>query len=377
MGKLDIVLLLFFVILLSYCQYPIDSFKQGNKKVLTWIIHMYPPYHNAGAEWMAHAINKSLIKQGYRVYVFIPKNDIGNTKKIFLELEKGKAIIGKQRQTPTVYQGVEIYSLNDLNMVRYAIDQSSLLCSHLDFSENTRRLAKRYHKPYLHILHNSFEYAKIKRWREDRHPTYLVANSNWIADVYRDIGYKMHIVYPPTYWRDYFVKDDKKVWVTLINLCKLKGGELLIRLAKAMPNVQFAGVKGAYNSQIVDRSVKNITYLDNTPDIKTIYAKTKILIMPSTYESWGRTAVEAMSSGIPVIANNTPGLSESTGKAGIMCDINNFDLWVKHIRRLLSDSKYYKQMSNLARDRAKALDPHIQLQALAAWIEKNVIPAKV
>ena len=47
--------------------------------------------------------------------------------------------------------------------------------------------------------------------------------------------------------------------------------------------------------------------------------------MPSRYESWGRVAVEAMSCGIPVIANPTPGLQESLADAGYFVKFNDVE----------------------------------------------------
>jgi len=62
--------------------------------------------------------------------------------------------------------------------------------------------------------------------------------------------------------------------------------------------------------------------------------------MPSEYESWGRVGVEAMASGIPVIAHPTPGLQESLGDAGVFVDRNDIDGWERAIRRLLTPRAY-------------------------------------
>ena len=78
--------------------------------------------------------------------------------------------------------------------------------------------------------------------------------------------------------------------------------------------------------------------------------------MPSEYESFGRTAIEAAASGIPTVAAPTPGLKESLGDAGIFCDLRNTDAWVKAIKDLMEDKDYYKERSQAAKKRAKELE---------------------
>jgi glycosyltransferase involved in cell wall biosynthesis len=81
-------------------------------------------------------------------------------------------------------------------------------------------------------------------------------------------------------------------------------------------------------------------------------------------------AVEAMSSGIPVIANPTPGLKEAMGNAGIFCYREDVSAWVREIKKLTEDESYYKSVSDRCRARAKELDPVPQMDAFAAWILK-------
>jgi len=132
--------------------------------------------------------------------------------------------------------------------------------------------------------------------------------------------------------------------VCLVNCNQNKGGSLLLHLAEKMPDVQFIGVKGGYSSQIVDTSFENIKYVENQKDIASVYKEVGILIMPSKNETWGRTAVEAMASGIPVIHSESPGLVECVGGAGILCPYNDEEAWMNAIRKLLSDKKYRENL---------------------------------
>jgi len=141
----------------------------------------------------------------------------------------------------------------------------------------------------------------------------------------------------------------------MINLSEWKGGKMFWKLARSMPDIQFLGVEGGYGKQIRKGGLPNVTILQNTPDIQSAYAKTKILIVPSAYESWGRVAIEAACSGIPVIASPTPGLKESLGESGVFADPTVPEDWQKAIR-LLQDSDTYDKYSKAVQKRAEKLD---------------------
>jgi glycosyltransferase involved in cell wall biosynthesis len=83
--------------------------------------------------------------------------------------------------------------------------------------------------------------------------------------------------------------------------------------------------------------------------------------MPSSYESWGRVAMEAACSGIPVIAAPTPGLKESLDYAGIFAKHDDVADWVEAIR-FLDDPKNYERYSKLTKKRAREVAEKFEKQ---------------
>lgn len=145
--------------------------------------------------------------------------------------------------------------------------------------------------------------------------------------------------------------------ITLINLNTNKGGQFFWDLARFAPQYQFLGVSGAYGQQIVPHSKpSNVLHMSHTPTIRDAYAMTKILLLPSEDESWGRVAIEAAVSGIPTIARNTPGIAEALGPSGILLPRREPNLWIEAIETL-QDEKNYECYSRAARDRAAQFIP--------------------
>ncbi len=56
-----------------------------------------------------------------------------------------------------------------------------------------------------------------------------------------------------------------------------------------------------------------------------------VLLLPSLHEGFGRTALEAMSAGIPVIASNRGAIPEVVGDAGLLLDPEDREAWIKGI----------------------------------------------
>lgn len=289
-------------------------------------VHGYLPNHNAGAETMLHQILVGLAGYGHRVTV--------------ITREPGA----------TEYEGVPIFDANDDRATKI-LENSDIIMTHLDFTKKAVRFARAFKKPLVHLVHNDkqLSYNQI-----DRTTCQLaVANSEWIAKTVHE-SIPAVIVYPPTDPAYYTTKTSRKA-ISLLNMNEAKGGKIFWQLARIFPEREFIGVIGAYGEQMTyDKELPNVTLYKNDPDVKKIYAKTGIVIMPSSYESWGRVGMEAACSGIPCIASPTPGLKESLGDSGVFANYDDVAGYVEAIRYLDVPENYQKH-SKAAKARAKVV----------------------
>lgn len=312
-------------------------------------IHLYPPKHNCGAEYMMHQTLKFLQSKGHEVRVILHQ---ANRYKI---------------DSVYSFDGVDVFPPTDY-LVDRLFEWCDFVFTHLDYTQLSINLAYRYKKKCVHFIHNYSVYSSIEN---AINPQYVVYNSEVARKV---INYKWNnfILHPPVDYRFYDTGKDteQNEFITLINLDLNKGGDILRQIAEKMPNKKFLGVKGSYSSsdkgQIVNQP-SNVKVIDNTTNIKKVYEITRILIMPSEFESWGRTATEAMCNGIPVINSGTEGLRENCSDAGIYVERENIDKWIKEIKKL-DKPENYKKASKLAKDRSRELDPINELNEFNNWL---------
>lgn len=228
--------------------------------------------------------------------------------------------------------------------------------------------AKRLNIPCVYIVHNNMN--PTTDFFASNSPELVVFNSQWIKDDYK---YKKPsvIVHPPVYAKDHATERGERI--TLVNLIPSKGAHVFYNMASAFPGQKFLGVIGGYykNQQVVIPR-QNVKIIDTTESMKEgVWQKTKILLMPSEYESYGMVGVEALASGIPVIANPTPGLKESLGYAGIFPENNTIGAWKKAIAHTLQP-KNYEAASQLALQRSSEINPEHELDVLVRKIGKLI-----
>lgn len=292
-------------------------------KVLAYV-HGYFPNHNAGAEAMLHQILMDLKDRGHEVRVLT------------------------RNPGAKEYEGIELEAVAGDKEAEW-LAWSTVIFTHLDHTRIAVAHAKRFQKPIVHLVHNDKQ-LPYNRIIDGRFANLAIANSDWIRKTIKP-SIRSVIVYPPTIPERYKI-DKTGDAITLVNMNEAKGGKVFWQLARLMPEHKFIGVKGAYGEQVsYEKDLPNVTILENTPDILEVYKQTRIVLMPSSYESWGRVAMEASCSGIPVIAAPTPGLLESLDYAGIFAECDDLAGYVEAIR-ILDDPKEYKRRSELSKKRS-------------------------
>lgn len=335
---------------------------KGPRPRLLGHFHLYPPSHNAGAEWMAHSILSRLQRtHGWDVRVITTRPP-------------------RRRNTwdgiPVELVGTQSRQLLDYRWADVAI-------THLDVTRQAMACARRRQVPLVHLVHN---HAQLDFHRVGPADAALVVwNSRWMAEhAGRGWPGDSLVVIPPV-WTDRYrlPQGPEGHAITLLNTAAAKGGALFWALAEALPEYQFLGVCGSYGDQVPQPRphLPNVEVMANQPDVRRVYARTRLLLMPSTYESWGRVAVEAAASGIPTIASDTPGLVETGvptvhlpvasqdvgvlagfGRASATTEPEQVQRWAEAIRRLMDDPVTWHQASVAAEVQAMRLEALAQAQ---------------
>lgn len=90
--------------------------------------------------------------------------------------------------------------------------------------------------------------------------------------------------------------------------------------------------------------------------LRALYAGAVAVALPSLYEGYGLTALEAMCSGTPVVATDLPPIRELCGDAAIYID-DPFDInaWAAAFRRVRDDAGLRDAMKKVAEERAAGL----------------------
>ena len=89
-------------------------------------------------------------------------------------------------------------------------------------------------------------------------------------------------------------------------------------------------------AQAVGPKVQITGYLPRE-DLVSLYAGAALFVYPSLYEGFGMPLLEAMASGLPIVAANNSSIPEVIGDAGILVDPLNIAEMGEAVRRVLND----------------------------------------
>jgi len=100
-----------------------------------------------------------------------------------------------------------------------------------------------------------------------------------------------------------------------------------------------------------------VKFMGKQDAIVELLSISDLFLMPSQSESFGLSALEAMSCSVPVISSSIGGLPELNihGETGYIAEIGDIERMAKYSVELLSNEKKYNLFSKNARERAETL----------------------
>jgi glycosyltransferase involved in cell wall biosynthesis len=240
-----------------------------------------------------------------------------------------------------------------------------------------------------------------------------VLNGNYAGDTFPDADLLLTEVQASA--RQYYAKsrvnmlttgtfiDPKKVlatgelqqeYITFINPHPSKGVSLFLRLAtmakERHPDWRFLVVesRGTWGQALAQYQCEpadfsNVDVAQHTPDIRQVYARTKLLLVPSLwYEGFGRVAAEAVMNGIPVVSSTSGGLPDAVNGGGLCIpapqhchdDFSYFpeavelEAWMEGIENILHPD-HYAEWQQKAQEAGKIHDIEMSTDRVCAYLK--------
>lgn len=119
---------------------------------------------------------------------------------------------------------------------------------------------------------------------------------------------------------------------------------------------------------------KNIFFLGSLKSTKEVLNISDLFILPSSKESFGLSALEAMACGVPVIASDSGGIPEviSHGKSGLLNSVGDTYQMTKNALKLLSNDSLLENFKTNAYQQAMKFDIEVILPKYEKLYEQCV-----
>ena len=154
---------------------------------------------------------------------------------------------------------------------------------------------------------------------------------------------------------------ERKTVLMLSSLKEYKGTREFIELAEKLPQYKFVlvinDIEGVVDKYLESNNLiggANLTIYSRQVDVTSFYNTATIVIVLTNprqaVETFGLTALEAMSAGLPVIVPTKGGIAElvEDGNNGYKIDVQELDTIGKHICVLLDNEELYIRVANNA-----------------------------
>ncbi len=137
----------------------------------------------------------------------------------------------------------------------------------------------------------------------------------------------------------------------------------------------FAGIREKVKSKLVlmgdgpdrdlalkhaqDLGIENdVKFLGKTNEVERVLCMSDLFLLPSSSESFGLAALEAMAARVPVISTNAGGIPEVNidGETGFLSNVGDVESMIANSLKILTNPELKEKMSQNARERAQKFD---------------------
>lgn len=227
-------------------------------------------------------------------------------------------------------------------------------------------------KPFIVTGHGSDvtafngPFSKSLKRRVIKRASAVVVVSNYLKDLTNELlpnnkttvvsmGCDCHGFGPGFRKENYFNQNGKRVILFVGRLTEGKGVSFLIsamnKIDNAMLVIAGSGDDEGRLREIAKPVSEKVIFLGakTHEELRTIYASSDVFVMPSitlmngASEGFGLVALEAMASGIPVVASKSGGITDIIGDNdnGLLCEEKDSDSIALQVNRLLNDRNLY------------------------------------
>jgi len=273
---------------------------------LAAFLHGYPPFWSMGGEVSTHRTIRTV----------------------------ENAIVFTSTEETYDYDGVTVHPYSGMTYPDIVRDAESsgadVLFAHSTMSRDTVRAARRLKKPSILAVHAPPRFAADLR-RAWAGATIRLYNTEAARQDYHDPnGWLLH----PPVGLPGDEDDGPRDALTITSSLKNKGAMRVLELAARMPERRFIvvrspahGTHGALDFEEQAAKVPNVEVIDRLhPDeMPRLWAQTHTLLVPSRYETYGLSAIEAAWHGIPSVHVDTVHVREGIGTAARLLKSQTID----------------------------------------------------
>jgi glycosyltransferase involved in cell wall biosynthesis len=186
----------------------------------------------------------------------------------------------------------------------------------------------------------------------------LLACSEFVRTRVRErLGREAHVVHPVVDLERYRATERRPRYITLVNPARKKGVGVVLDVARRLPHREFLLLEtwvlpDEEREQLLREvaELPNVTLRGRTLDMRSVYAETALLLVPSQWEeAFGRVVLEAQVNAIPVVASRIGGLADAVGEGGMLLPPDApGSAWAEAVEGIMSDTETQNTLGRAA-----------------------------